>query len=40
MQAMQFSLDDVQQARLAPIVDFKGRKAPGAAVLPQTDAND
>ncbi|WP_439589678.1 ribosome maturation factor RimP [Hydrogenophaga sp.] len=40
MQAMQFSLGDVQQARLAPIVDFKGRKAPGAAVLPQTDAND
>ena len=39
MQAMCFSLDDVQQARLAPIVDFKGRRPLGAA-LPQTDAND
>jgi hypothetical protein len=37
---MQFSLEDVQQARLAPIVDFKGRKSPGAAAMPQTDAND
>ncbi len=36
LQAMRFALDDVQQARLAPIVDFKGRKAPGAA-LPRTD---
>ncbi len=31
LQAMRFALDDVQQARLAPIVDFKGRKTPGAA---------
>jgi ribosome maturation factor RimP len=30
MQAMTFSLDDIQQARLAPIVNFKGRQAPGA----------
>ncbi len=30
MQAMTFSLDDIQQARLAPIVNFKGRLAPGA----------
>ncbi len=30
LQAMAFLLSDVQQARLAPIVDFKGRKAPGA----------
>ncbi len=29
MQAMTFSLDDIQQARLAPIVNFKGRQAPG-----------
>lgn len=40
MQAMQFSLEDVQQARLAPIVDFKGRKAPGTAAVPPADAND
>lgn len=40
LQAMQFSLGDVQQARLAPIVDFKGRKAPGTVSLPSTDAND
>jgi ribosome maturation factor RimP len=31
MQALNFSLDDVQQARLAPIVNFKGRRAPGVA---------
>ena len=30
LQAMTFSLDDIQQARLAPIVNFKGRQAPGA----------
>ena len=30
MQAMTFVLDDIQQARLAPIVNFKGRQAPGA----------
>lgn len=30
MQALSFSLDDIQQARLAPIVNFKGRQAPGA----------
>ena len=34
MQAMTFSLDDIQQARLAPIVNFKGRQAPGAAHVP------
>jgi ribosome maturation factor RimP len=31
LQALNFSLDDVQQARLAPIVNFKGRQAPGVA---------
>jgi ribosome maturation factor RimP len=31
MQALIFTLDDIQQARLAPIVNFKGRQAPGAA---------
>ncbi|MCW5655742.1 ribosome maturation factor RimP [Hydrogenophaga sp.] len=36
LQAMQFVPGDVQQARLAPIVDFKGRKSPGAAG-PRTD---
>ena len=30
LHAMTFSLDDIQQARLAPIVNFKGRQAPGA----------
>lgn len=29
VQALSFSLDDVQQARLAPIVNFKGRQAAG-----------
>lgn len=31
LQALTFTLDDIQQARLAPIVNFKGRSAPGAA---------
>lgn len=31
LQALTFTLDDVQTARLAPIVNFKGRQAPGAA---------
>jgi ribosome maturation factor RimP len=26
MQALGFSLDELREARLAPIVDFKGRK--------------
>lgn len=30
LQALVFTLDDIQQARLAPIVSFKGRQAPGA----------
>ena len=30
LQALAFSLDELQQARLAPIVNFKGRQAPGA----------
>ena len=33
LQALGFTLDEIQQARLAPVVDFKGRKpkiAPGA----------
>lgn len=34
LQAMVFSLGDIQQARLAPIVNFKGRKAPGAGDAP------
>ena len=33
LQALTFGLDDVQQARLAPIVNFKGRQASGAADL-------
>ncbi|MBS3910425.1 MAG: ribosome maturation factor RimP [Hydrogenophaga sp.] len=31
LQALVFTLEDVQQARLAPIVSFKGRRAPGVA---------
>jgi ribosome maturation factor RimP len=30
LQALGFSLDEIAQARLAPIVNFKGRGAPGA----------
>ena len=29
MQALGFSLDELKEARLAPIVDFKGRQRPG-----------
>jgi ribosome maturation factor RimP len=29
LQAIGFSLDELKEARLAPVVDFKGRKAPG-----------
>ena len=34
LQALAFTLADVQQARLAPIVNFKGRQAPGSAAAP------
>ena len=39
MQALGFTLDEVQQARLAPVVDFKGRrpKAATSAEAAQTD---
>jgi ribosome maturation factor RimP len=38
MQAMQFTLSEIREARLAPIVDFKGRKPSGVpAVPPATD---
>ncbi len=32
LQALVFALDDIQQAKLAPIVSFKGRQALGASV--------
>ncbi|WP_372656610.1 ribosome maturation factor RimP [Hydrogenophaga sp.] len=32
LQALTFSLDDIQLARLAPIVNFKGRQSPGSAI--------
>ncbi|MDP1895286.1 MAG: ribosome maturation factor RimP [Hydrogenophaga sp.] len=32
LRALVFALDDIQQARLAPIVSFKGRQAAGASV--------
>ena len=31
LQAMQFTLDEVREARLAPIIDFKGRRPRGEA---------
>ena len=34
LQALDFVLDDVQQARLAPIVSFKGRAAPQRGQAP------
>jgi ribosome maturation factor RimP len=40
LQALTFTLDDVQQARLAPIVNFKGRQAPGAAPIDPADGVD
>jgi ribosome maturation factor RimP len=33
MQALGFNLDELREARLAPVVDFKGRK-------PKTDIGD
>ena len=35
LQAMRFSLDELRDARLAPVVDFKGRKHKGGADTPQ-----
>ena len=40
LQALGFTLDELKEARLAPIVDFKGRKGAGAAdagAAPSTD---
>lgn len=37
MQALAFTLADIQQARLAPIVNFKGRQAPGAGAGPRDE---
>jgi ribosome maturation factor RimP len=31
LQALGFTLDELKEARLAPIVDFKGRRSGGAA---------
>jgi len=42
MQAMQFTLDEIREARLAPIVDFKGRKpvaSPELSLLPEAAAS-
>ena len=33
-QAMRFALDELREARLAPVVDFKGRKPKGASQQP------
>lgn len=38
MQAMQFTLDEIREARLAPIVDFKGRKSPAPATAAPDDS--
>ena len=45
LQALGFSLDELKEARLAPVVDFKGRKsggsaAPGAADGPETPVSN
>jgi ribosome maturation factor RimP len=37
LHAMGFTLDELKEARLAPIVDFKGRKSGGAAGQSPTD---
>ncbi|MES2191454.1 MAG: ribosome maturation factor RimP [Pseudomonadota bacterium] len=37
LQALGFTLDEIQQARLAPVVDFKGRKPRGAKAAPPAD---
>ena len=37
LQAMGFMLDEIQQARLAPVVDFKGRKAKAAKNVPAAE---
>ena len=37
LQAMGFMLDEIQQARLAPVVDFKGRKAKAAKNAPAAE---
>ena len=39
LQAMTFSLDEVREIRLAPIVNFKGRAAPDAAFAPTTETD-
>lgn len=36
LQALGFTLDEIQQARLAPVVDFKGRKPKGANRVAET----
>jgi len=38
LQALAFSLDEIQQARLAPIVNFKGRQSPAPRQTPTGDA--
>lgn len=40
LQALGFTLDELREARLAPIVDFKGRRAPGAAPTPLNNPTD
>lgn len=37
LQALGFTLDEIQQARLAPVVDFKGRKPKGAKLASAAD---
>ena len=38
LQALGFTLDELREARLAPIVSFKGRQAPGAGEAGETGA--
>jgi len=37
-QALDFQLDEVREARLVPVVDFKGRRGVGGAVKPEDGA--
>ena len=40
LQALGFTLDEIAQARLAPVVDFKGRKPRSATPPPSIEKND
>lgn len=39
-QALDFAFDEVREARLVPVIDFKGRRGKGAPTAPQAAAGD